>query len=178
MIRRDRLIAGLALAAAAVIAIVAVAAGDGGEPVTTTDESFVPPPATARPTPTVRPTPTSIPVPEPETVASFVFRLDAALEAGDLDFAFSRLHPLAVSAAGQNVCRRYIDNDFAAATDIILAGDVVGPNTITKTVGEFTQRIRDHYTAQVTLTFAGEDFVLDAEFASIGGRMYWFSTCE
>lgn len=136
------------------------------------------PTPTPEPTATAEPEPTPTPEPAAETVEEFVVLFDEALAAGDLDFLYDRLHPVALEVGGIDGCRAYVDDQFAAASDLVLSGVVTGPNEVLKQTTDGSIAVPDEFTAEVTLTFQGQDFEIVAEYALVDGEMRWLSSCS
>ena len=159
-------------------------------------------PAEELPAETASPEPTAAPVPEPEatpppepepepqpaaeteptppaaeTVDEFIAAFDTALKSGDLDFVYDRLHPVTTDAFGTDVCRAFVDSQFSLASALVMAGAAVGPDDVDKFIAGKNYTVPDRFTAEVTLTFQGQDFPLTGEYALVDGEMRWLSDC-
>ena len=137
----------------------------------------------ATPTPTTPRTPTPGPAPAPtveagESIEQFLFMFKLALGRDDVDWIFDRIHPVALSAAGEVACRIYVDNEFVKTTSIELVSVATGPDTITKELAGEEVEVRGHYTAEVEVVFDGETFETVAEYALVDGHFRWFTPCS
>lgn len=143
------------------------------------------PPRAETPTasqPTARPRPTTFRATRPtevptQAIAEFLFVFNEALGRGELDFAYDRLHPVALAMAGEERCRAYVTAEFADATAIALAGEIRGPTTVSKVGTAGTFEVLNRFTADVSLTVSGQEFAILGEYGVIDGQVYWFSTC-
>lgn len=185
---------GIAMMAAGVllmIAGVALAVGGGGDETsaaaaTTTPTSSAVPSSTSSTTTTTqairtttsRPPESTTTTTASETVESFVETFSAALETGDADFLYTRLHPAVVDGYGEDLCRAWIDREVMGLSQYQLVGEVSDPVTHIVSTPKGAAQIDDFYTATVSFVFQGTGFQDTAQFAALDGHIYWIGTCR
>jgi hypothetical protein len=186
---------GLCLIAIGVVMVVSgvivVAGGPGDEPVVAASSTTTGPATTAVtttttriPAATVAPTTTTTTAPTTttttvvaETVEEFVDVFAGALDDGNLEFVFTRLHPQVVEGFGSEVCRTWVEREIMAISDYQLTGDVSGSSTREVLISGVTATIRDTYAAPVSFVFQSQSFDATADFAALDGVMYWLGAC-
>ena len=114
---------------------------------------------------------------EPETIEQFVTLFNAALVNDDLDFLFSRLHPVAVQAAGPGVCEAFVESQFGAASALVFVGPIQGPSTQEFSSGQGDFVVDGYYTVPVRLTFQDQLFDVQLGYALVDDQIRWLSTC-
>ncbi len=145
--------------------------------------------AAAAPSPTpLPPAPTEVEsgrTPEPvgtpvraESVEGFIEAFAAALERGDVDFLFDRLHPVVLELKDAGVCRAYIEQEFLQIRDYRLVGSVEGPFPRTFSGAGESYDVPELYEAEVAFLFQGQAFEATAALAPVEGAMHWFTECE
>jgi len=113
-----------------------------------------------------------------ETVEEFLVAFSAALDSGDRDFVYTRLHPEVVTGWGADLCSAWVDREIMELSDYTFVSLVSGPVTQTVTTPNGTATILDYFTASVTFVFQGETFNSDGGYALIDGEMYWLGQCR
>lgn len=133
---------------------------------------------TIAPTTTSTTTSTTTTLVPDETVEDFVVRFASAIEDGDVDFLFDRLHPAVVGGFGMDLCRSWITNEILVLENYRLTGPVVGPQeqSFTTPVGQGI--IENGFAAPVAFTFQGQEFESEGGFALIGSEMFWLGQCR
>ena len=94
-----------------------------GETTTTTGAASTTTPGEATTTTT-----TAVPV---ETVEDFFVDYVQAIESGDVDFLFARLHPVVLDQPSADTCRGFIEREVLALEDYRTTGPAVGPEAQT-----------------------------------------------
>lgn len=114
----------------------------------------------------------------PEMVPDFVEQFRAAIEVGDADFLFDRLHPVVLATYEADLCRGYIEREILALDDYRLIGPVEGPfvRTFPSQGGEIT--VEQAFNAPVSFNFQGQSFDVTGGFAIEDGQVYWFTECR
>jgi hypothetical protein len=109
--------------------------------------------------------------------SAFIAVFAQAIDDGDLEFVFSRLHPDIVGAFGEELCRSWVEEEILALAEYELDGAVSGPSTgsLDTPIGTLTFEAR--YTAPVTFLFGGQRFSVDADFIVVSGEVYFTGTC-
>ena len=108
-----------------------------------------------------------------QTVEEFFPDYVAAIESGDVDFLFDRLHPAVVEQFDPELCRAFIEREILALGNYQVTGDVTGPAP--QDIGGATYEV---YSAPVSFDFQGESFEGTASFAVVDGEIRWFTTCR
>lgn len=139
------------------------------QPGTTTSEAQTTTSLLAATTTTTRPA---------ETIEGFVDSFAAALASGDMDFVMSRLHPDVVGSYPDGTCAAWVSSQIMALSNYRLTGEPTGPSDRTVTIAGRQMVIADVYSAPVSFTFGGQDFDSSADFAVVGGAVYWLGMCE
>ena len=185
---QQRRIAAAAMVLGAVLIIVAVVgmAMNGDDPadepaaaattVTSAPTTTTPQPSTTTPTSTTTPASTTTTLP-PETVEEFAVEFAAALERGDSDFAFDRLHPVVIAIHDAESCRATVEDRVLLITDYRLAGPVSGPESFDFTVSDRIITVSELYRAPVVFGFQGTEVETEGVFALVDGEMRWFTDC-
>lgn len=139
---------------------------------TTLTTTIAPPSTTTVVTTTVAPaTTTSMVFEAEETVEEFVRMFATALEEGDLDFIWQRLHPEVVAAGGEDLCRAWVENEIMALSDYTLYEVTGGPETV--------NGIPDVYSAAVSFTYQGQVFDdATGQYALVDGTFRWLGACR
>lgn len=138
----------------------------------TTSTTAPPAPTTsAVPSTTTPPTPTTVAMEENETVEEFVDLFATALEQGDLDFVWRRLHPDVVAVGGEELCRAWVEREIMALSDYRLLSITAGPALVSG--------IPDVYTAAVSFQYQGQVFDDGVgQFALVDGTLRWLGVCR
>jgi hypothetical protein len=163
--------------AIALVGMAGLLLDDGGTPIavgTTTSSSTTTSTST---TTTTSPTTTTTDA-QPESVEDFVALFALAIEAGDVEFLFDRLHPAAVGGFGAELCRTWIEDEVLQLGDYKLTGPVDGPRDQSFTTPAGTGTIENAYSAPVSFVFQGQLFNAEAGFALIDTQMYWLGQCR
>lgn len=109
-----------------------------------------------------------------ETVAGFVEGFAAAIEADDIDFLTSRLHPLVIELFGEGACRAFVEGEILTLDGYRLAGEIAGP--MVGLVGG--REVPDYFTATTAFNYRGQPFETEASFALVDGEIRWFTECR
>jgi len=133
-------------------------------------------PSTSAPTSTTRPASTTTTLP-PETVEEFAVAFAAALDRGDADFAFDRLHPVVIAIHDAASCRATVEDRVLLITDYRLAGPVSGPESVDFTVSDRIVTVSELFRAPVIFGFQGTEVETEGVFALVDGDMRWFTDC-
>jgi len=113
-----------------------------------------------------------------ETVEEFLVAFSAALDAGDRDFVYMRLHPEVINGWGEDLCSAWVDREIMELSDYTFVSLVSGPVTQPVTTPNGTATILDYFSASVSFVFQGETFSSDGGYALIDGDMYWLGQCR
>ena len=113
-----------------------------------------------------------------ETIESFVLAYAAALEAGDSEFVFSRLHEATVDGWGQALCTTWVDREIMALSDYRLVSVNAGPVTRIFTTPAGSVSLDEFYDATVSFVFSGQTFESTGAFARIGTEIFWLGQCR
>ena len=142
-------------------------------PVPTT--STAPAPTTVAPTETTTTTTeasttTITTVPE-ETLEGFVALFATALDDGDTEFIWSRLHPQVVEEGGEALCRDWVEREIMALSDYTLVDPGGPPETIAG--------IPNVVSATVSFVFQGQTFDDGVgQFSLVDGTFRWLGVCR
>ena len=109
-----------------------------------------------------------------ETVDGFLDAFVAAIDAGDTEFLFSRLHPVVLAQPNADTCRAFIEREILALVDYHATGEPTGP--MEETVAGAT--VPDVYRVPISFQFQGEAFDSVAMLAPVDGQMRWFAECR
>ncbi len=123
---------------------------------------------------TIPPTTSMIP---PETVEEFALAFAAALERGDADFVFDRLHPVVIAIHDEASCRATVEDRVLLITDYRLTGPVSGPESVDFTVSNRIITVSEQFRAPVAFGFQGTVVETEGVFALLDGEMRWFTDC-
>ncbi len=135
--------------------------------------------ATTTSTTTTTTAPTTTTTLPPETVEAFVATYRAALDADDVEFLFTRLHPQIIEIHSAELCRAWVEREVVNLDNYQIAGDVTGPADEMFTAPDGTQfAIADKFSTTISFTFEGQATESPAEFALVDGVMYWLGTCR
>ncbi len=128
-------------------------------------------PATTTTTLAPATTTTTVVLEEAETLEEFVLLFSAALDAGDVEFVWRRLHPDVVEVGGEALCRSWVENEIMGLSEYTLFEVTAGPATVSGIDGV--------YSAAVSFVFQGERFD-DAvgQFALVDGTFRWLGVCR
>jgi hypothetical protein len=121
---------------------------------------------------------TTTAVAAPETVESFVAEFSAALAAGNADFIYGRIHPLALEAYGADTCRTWVQTQVMTLSDYQLAGPATGPLDQPLPTPTGTITVPDTFVAPVTFLFESQKVRAQVGFAPIDGKIYWLGRCR
>ncbi len=132
--------------------------------------------STAAPTTTTTIAPTTSTLP-PETVEEFAVAFAAALERGDADFVFDRLHPVVIAIHDEASCRATVEDRVLLITDYRLTGPVSGPESVDFTVSNRVITVSEQFRAPVAFGFQGTEVETEGVFALLDGDMRWFTDC-
>lgn len=198
---RRRLAFGLIVAGALVVAagLVGLLAGNGGTAAAATTTAVLSPTTTAGSTSsastasstsaavtsttafvgtTTSAAPTTTTTDVAEAVEEFGPAFAAALEAGDLDFVFDRLHPVVLASFGEDLCRAYVEREVSLIREYRIIGPVGGPGSTTFSTPEGDITVTDLYTAPVSFRFEGQEVTTEGAFAPVAGEVRWFTNCR
>jgi hypothetical protein len=153
-----------------------VAAATTEAPAPTTTVVSPPSSTTSTAAPTTTAPPTTVPV--PETVEQFVAAYAAALETGDRNFVFERLHPVVVDGFGAELCSSWVDAEIMALSDYTLVSVNSGPITQSVITPAGSQQVENFFDASVSFTFQGQSFDAGGAFALVGLEMHWLGQCR
>ena len=113
-----------------------------------------------------------------QTVEEFLPEFVAAIESGDVDFLFDRLHPAVVGGYGPDLCRNWIEAEILTLQNYQLTGPVVGPIDQPFTTPAGTGTIENAFSVPASFVFQGQQFDTDAGFALVDARMHWLGQCR
>lgn len=179
-------IGGVVLLAGVVLWITDDDSGDdaASPPMPTSEASVSVPSSSIAPEPDVttpsasEPTASSAPSPSPSAsvaqVEEFFDEYVAAIDRGDVDFLFERLHPIVLDQPSADRCRGFIEREILALDDYRTTGEVTGPapeDVAGNTVDEF-------FSVPVAFEFQGQSFESVAAFAPVEGEIRWFAECR
>ncbi len=125
-------------------------------------------------TTTIPPTTSTLP---PETVEEFALAFAAALDRGDADFVFDRLHPIVIAIHDEASCRATVEDRVLLITDYRLTGPVSGPESTDFTVSNRIITVSELFRAAVAFGFQGTEVETEGVFALLDGEMRWFTDC-
>ncbi|MCI0426243.1 MAG: hypothetical protein L0Z49_07310 [Actinobacteria bacterium] len=134
--------------------------------------------ATTLPTPTTSLQSTTTTTVALETLTEFVDRFRAALDADDLGFVFSRLHPQVIAGFGDALCRAWVDREILVLEEYELTGEPgpVGEQQVETPAGDLP--VADVFTAPIRFIFQGQTFESEGSFAYFDGLIYWMGQCR
>ena len=133
-------------------------------------------PSTTAPTTTTTTAATTTTSP-PETVEEFALAFAAALDRGDADFVFNRLHPVVIAIHDEASCRATVEDRVLLITDYRLTGPVSGPESVDFTVSNRVITVSEQFRAPVAFGFQGTEVETEGVFALLDGEMRWFTDC-
>lgn len=134
--------------------------------------------ATTTSTTTTTTAPTTTTTLPPETVEAFVAAYRAALDADDVEFLFTRLHPQVIEIQGEELCRAWVEREVIVLDNYQIAGEITGPADQMFPAPDGSQfAIADTFSTTVTFTIEGQNFESEAGFALVESAMYWLGTC-
>ena len=110
---------------------------------------------------------------EAAAVEDFVLDFASAIDDGDVDFLFDRLHPAVKATYDEGECRQHIEEEILRLEDYQQAGPVEGP--FDSEFGEFPLTT---YEVPVTFTFEESDFESSASYSLTEGTVRWFAMCD
>lgn len=113
----------------------------------------------------------------PETVEEFALAFAAALERGDANFVFDRLHQVVVARYDEASCRATVEDRVLLITDYRLNGPVSGPESVEFTVSDRIITVSELFRAPVVFGFQGTEVEAEGVFARVDGEMRWFTDC-
>lgn len=145
------------------------------DPPSTTTTAAVPP-STSTST-TTAPTTTTTTVP-PETVEGFVVAFGTALDADDLDFVFSRLHPAVIDAYGEDLCLAWTEREILALENYQMTGThtELGRSTVDLPGGAVP--VEELFEVPISFVFQGSSFEDTASYAREDGIVFWLGNCR
>lgn len=132
---------------------------------------------TTTPAPAATQPPSTAPPVGPAEVAAFIVEFAAATEAGEAEFLFDRIHPVAIAASDAEVCREFVGREIVLIEDYRAAGPVT-ETARSFTVGDGTVQVDPLFEVPVTFTFQGQKFPGTAMFAPVDGVVHWFTECR
>lgn len=106
-------------------------------------------------------------------VTEFVTDFADAIDRGDIDFLYERLHPAVKATYEESTCRGFIADQILALEDYRIDGPVTGP--FSSEFGEFQVTT---YEVPVTFTFEDTDFESSASYSLTEGTVRWFAACD
>ena len=109
-----------------------------------------------------------------ETVEEFFPEYLAAIEGGDIEFLFDRLHPVVLAQPSADLCRAFIEREILALVNYRITGDITGP--VSQTIAGTT--VSEVFSAPVAFVFQGQSFDGTATFAAVDRQMRWFTECR
>ena len=133
-------------------------------------------PSTTAPTTTTTTAATTTTSP-PETVEEFALAFAAALDRGDADFVFDRLHPIVIAIHDEASCRATVEDRVLLITDYRLTGPVSGPESVDFTVSNRVITVSEQFRAPVAFGFQGTEVETEGVFALLDGEIRWFTDC-
>ncbi len=133
-------------------------------------------PSTPAPTTTTTTAATTTTSP-PETVEEFALAFAAALDRGDADFVFDRLHPIVIAIHDEASCRATVEDRVLLITDYRLTGPVSGPESVDFTVSNRVITVSEQFRAPVAFGFQGTEVETEGVFALLDGEIRWFTDC-
>lgn len=110
---------------------------------------------------------------EEAAVEAFVDEFAVAIEAGDSDFLFERLHPAVRATYEDDLCRKYVDDVVLGLDAYRQIGPVVGP--FDSEFGEFPITA---YEVRVSFEINGNPMEEPAVFSLTEGVVRWFAECS
>lgn len=110
---------------------------------------------------------------EEAAVEVFIEDFAGAIEDGDSDFLFERLHPAVRATYEDAMCRAYIDDWIRGLDDYRQFGPVVGPFD-----SEFGDFPITAYEVRVSFEIDGEPMEQPAVFSLTEGVVRWFAECS
>jgi hypothetical protein len=114
----------------------------------------------------------------PEAVDDFVLAFREALEADDLDFAFSRLHPAVIEAYGEDLCRAWTEREILALDEYQTTGPFSELGETTVNLPDGAVPVAELFEVPISFVFQGQFFEDNASFAREDGLIYWLGNCR
>lgn len=133
-------------------------------------------PAPTTSTTTTAPATTTTQAPD-AAIAAFIGDFAAAISAQDTDWLLDHLHPAMILGYGEDVCRKFINDEILELKQYTLVGSVVGPVSKTLSTGIGDVDVSGIYTAETSFVFQGTPFDAKAEFV-LGDSITWLATCR
>ena len=113
-----------------------------------------------------------------ESVEGFIQTFSQALDDGDGEFVFARLHPVVIEGWGEDLCSTWVDREIMALSAYTFLALVDGPLARVVDTPNGRMTVPDYYTATVRFTFQGETSLADSGFALVGTEMHWLGQCR
>ena len=110
---------------------------------------------------------------EVAAVEEFIDGFAAAIESGDSEFLFERLHPAVKATYEEEACREHIEARVLSREDYRQEGPVVGPFD-----AEFGEFPITSYEALVNFEIDGDPIEETAVFSLTEGVVRWFAECN
>ena len=120
---------------------------------------------------------TTTTIADSELIEAFIIEFAAALEAGDTDFVFSRLHPALVFGFGTESCRTWVETQIMGLGSYTQTGALVGPTNGSMSTPGGEAVFDVVYSAPVSFTFSGATFDSNADFVVEDGVAYFTGPC-
>ncbi|MGH8928259.1 MAG: hypothetical protein ACRDWH_07900 [Acidimicrobiia bacterium] len=162
--------------------------GDASLPATTTTfmggvtTSSTTPATTGTTTPATSTTTAAVSTTEPAVgigdVEAFVAAYRTALDADDLAFLVSRLHPTVKQGYGEDLCEAWVAREIVLLEQYQLTGPLSGPRPETFAMANGSFGVDDVFSGPISFVFQGSPFEGRADFAVLDGLVYWLGICR
>jgi hypothetical protein len=134
-------------------------------------------PQTTTSSSTTLPTTTTTTLP-PESIDDFVVAFREALDADDLDFVFSRLHPAVIEDYGQDLCRTWTEREILALEEYQITAPYSELGETTMNLPGGAVPVDELFRVPISFVFQGQFFEDNASYAREAGVVYWLGNCR
>jgi hypothetical protein len=134
-------------------------------------------PQTTTSSSTTLPTTTTTTLP-PESIDDFVLAFREALDADDLDFVFSRLHPAVIEDYGQDLCRTWTEREILALEEYQITAPYSELGETTMNLPGGAVPVDELFEVPISFVFQGQFFEDNASYAREAGVVYWLGNCR
>lgn len=114
----------------------------------------------------------------PESIDDFVVAFREALDADDLDFVFSRLHPAVIEDYGEDLCRTWTEREILALEEYQITAPYSELGETTMNLPGGAVPVDELFRVPISFVFQGQFFVDNASYAREAGVVYWLGNCR
>ena len=136
-----------------------------------------PAPTTTSSSTTTLPTTTTTTRP-PESIDDFVLAFREALDANDLDFVFSQLHPAVIEDYGEDLCRTWTEREILALEEYRITAPYSELGETTMNLPGGAVLVDELFEVPISFVFQDQFFEDNASYAREAGVVYWLGNCR